>query len=104
MNLDQLIIAALVAGLVGIMYAFAVHAFYQHDPEHPYTALLVVFGVAGTLAVAAIIVPLVYIAIFAVLFAITGIPQIVGSMIRDSQRRRRMLQDTQRQIRETLPQ
>lgn len=102
MNSERLALAALTAALLGLIYAVIVHWVYQTDPEHPYTAVLVMIGTTFTLAVALIVVPAHHIVIIAILFAITGLPQIVGSMIRDGQRRRREKAAARHHIEETL--
>lgn len=101
-NWERAIIAALVALLFGIVYGAITHFVYQKAPEHPYTALFVVFGVSLTMGAAAIVVPIQWVVVMAVLFAITGLPQILTSMYREERRRRQLLEDARRQISDTL--
>lgn len=105
-NGERLIIALLAALLAGIVYAFIVDRVYRASPDNPYTFVFVLLGVAMTLAGALIVIPVQWVIILTLLFSATGIPQIIGSMIRDDQARRlqtRQLSDElRRQIEETL--
>lgn len=101
-NWERAVVAALVAALLGIVYAYGVHVVYRTDPEHPYSSVLVAFGVGLTLIAAAIVVPVQWVATLALLFVVTGLPQIIGSMLREAERRHRLLRDAQRNIEDTL--
>jgi MFS family permease len=87
-NWERFIIALLVAALFGIVYTWLVDRVYRASPDHPYTFVLVLFGVAGTLALGLFVVPAHWIVLLFVLFGATGVPQIIGAAIRDDQRRR----------------
>lgn len=95
-NGERLLVAALAAALCGLVYAALVHRLCQRDPDHPYTFVLVMFGVAGTLALALIVVPAQWVILLTGLFGVTGLPQIVGAMFRDHLRRR-AIAESQRQ-------
>ena len=101
-NGERLVIAFLTAALVGILFAVLVHWIYERDPEHPYTFVFVIFGVAGTLAIALIVVPVQWIIVTTVLFGVTGAPQIVGAMLRNAAARRQERERDRRAIQDAL--
>lgn len=82
------VMIGIIALAASLAYAGFVHLVYRRDPTNPYTATWVVGGVLLTLLIGALLVPLESILVLTGIFVLTGTPQIVGSMIREVQRRR----------------
>jgi hypothetical protein len=89
MTVERAVIVALLATLVGIGYALAVHWMERRHPEHPYTFVLVVAGVGLSLLVALVVVPAVWVMAMVGVFALTGIWQVLGAMYRNVERERK---------------
>jgi hypothetical protein len=79
---------AILALTAGSIYAVIVHLVIVNDPAHPYTFVWVIAGVCLSLAIAALIVPLTWLAVMLGIFALTGTPQIIGAIYRNMRQRR----------------
>lgn len=64
----------------GVMYNLLVDR--MGDRKFGYVAFLVVLGVLITLGAAALVVPIVYVLIIVLLFGVSGLPMIVGDVLR----------------------
>ena len=99
---ERLMVALAMLFVFGIGYNALVAWVYRQAPDHGYTAFLVAGGVIATLAGFAFLASLEMTMLILACFAASGLPVIIGSVLRQLQQRARVARALEEQALEAI--